>query len=191
MTARTRRPHNPHDFYETPAWCVRAILPHLPASSEVLDPCAGNGALLDVLRTEGHDRDSRAIEIDPERRAEAQRRGHNVHREGDALALSPGAWANPHLIIMNPPFSLAQEFVERALAERHPRGTVAALLRLGFLASAKRAAFHQAYPSDVYVLPKRPSFTPDGRTDASDYCWLVWGPGRGGRWQVLEVSDGP
>jgi hypothetical protein len=28
----------------------------------------------------------------------------------------------------------------------------------------------------------RPSFTPDGKTDSAAYAWLVWGPGRGGRW---------
>ena len=32
------------DFYATPAWCTRAILPHLPVTS-VLDPCAGDGAI--------------------------------------------------------------------------------------------------------------------------------------------------
>lgn len=35
-----------NDFYETPSWCVEAIAPHLPKYLTVLDPCAGQGAIL-------------------------------------------------------------------------------------------------------------------------------------------------
>jgi hypothetical protein len=38
---------------------------------------------------------------------------------------------------------------------------------------------------DVYVLSKRPSFSGNGKTDATAYAWFLFGPGRGGRWQVL------
>jgi hypothetical protein len=86
---------------------------------------------------------------------------------------------------MNPPYSQAKAFVQRAISEAAPnRGTVAALLRLAFMEGQARAEFHKWNPSDVFVLKKRPSFA-GGRTDSCAYAWFVWGPGRGGRWQVL------
>jgi SAM-dependent methyltransferase len=91
------------------------------------------------------------------------------------------------LIIGNPPYKMAQEFVERSFDLLTPLGTVAMLLRLNWLASKKRIDFHLKHPADVYVLPRRPSFTGDGSTDASEYAWMVWSQGRGNRWFILEV----
>lgn len=173
---RKRRADRGFDFYETPTPAVEAILPYLPCAVDVLDPCAGRGAILSVLEKRGIGPSVRGFEIDPSHGPRA-----NVGLR-DALALD--SWGGPALVVMNPPFVLALEFVERALVEVRRGGTVAALLRLGFLESAKRVAFHGAHPSDVYVLARRPSFT-GGRTDNAAYAWFLWGPGRGGRWSVL------
>jgi hypothetical protein len=114
---------------------------------------------------------------------------------------------------MNPPFSHALPFVEHAVAQMRPGGRVAALLRLAFLESAERLAFHRANPADVHVLARRPSFLTkeqkkrmheealarweaEGRhgprplppsTDSCAYAWFVWGLG-GGKWSVLDVA---
>jgi hypothetical protein len=168
----------PHDFYPTPPWCVRAILNFLPVVGPVLDPAAGDGAILRVVRdawgvqTIGYDID------------EARIIGGSACVRRDALAPEP--WAEAPLVIMNPPFSHAQAFVERAIREvAARRGTIAALLRLAFLASKRRYVLHEEHPSDVFVMPDRPSFTKDGQTDRYDYAWFVWGPDRGARWRVL------
>lgn len=55
-------------------------------------------------------------------------------------------------------------------------------------ALGRRADFHRRHPSDVFVLPRRPSFT-GGGTDATEYAWFVWGPGRGNRWYVLTIDN--
>lgn len=176
------------DFYSTPEWCTRSILRHLREPELALDPCAGVGAILDVAfggwncsngtHTEG-------IEIDPIRAAEASVICY------DALSCS---WVvgeiRPDLIITNPPYKLALEFISKALAEVAPGGEVAMLLRLNFLGSQKRAGFLRANPPDVYVLPCRPSFTGKG-TDATEYAWMVWGRGRGGRWWILDIPSVP
>jgi hypothetical protein len=74
----------------------------------------------------------------------------------------------------NPPFALAEEFLRRA-EDLFPDAAIVVLVRLGFLASESRLAlWRQLGTPDVFVLPNRPSFTDDGRTDASDYCWLVF-----------------
>jgi hypothetical protein len=131
-----------------------------------------------------------AIELDPVR-AKAIPSAVDVV-VGDALSEEGGdLWDAPHgLVVINPPFSLAQRFVETALAAQRPhRGTTAALLRLAFLEGQGRADFHACYPSDVYVLPRRPSFTNNGKSDSSAYAWFVWSPGGGGRWRVLDCES--
>ncbi len=168
----------------TPAWAVSAILPHLPCPGDVLDPCAGKGDLLravDAYAAWEHAH-LRAFEILKDEATSLAEEIAIFRRD----ALSDQGWGRPDLVITNPPFSRAMEFVERALDEVAPGGTVAMLLRLGWLASAQRVRFHQECPADVYVLAKRPSFTGNGKTDATDYAWFVWGPGRGGRWEVLD-----
>jgi hypothetical protein len=185
-TNRSNRVTNPDDFFRTPAACVDLILPFLPTAGSVLEPCAGDGAIVAALRARGVDCVD-AIEIDEDRAAKVRAIG------GDVLcsdALGPeaaGIWQAAHgLILTNPPFSLAMEFVELALASQRPhRGTSAFLLRLSWLASSKRAAFHRENPSDVYVLSRRPSFTGDGKSDSTDYAFFVWGPGPRGRWAIL------
>ena len=49
------------------------------------------------------------------------------------------------------------------------------MLRLGFLASARRRGLFELYPPEaIYVIPERPSFTGDGEVDACDYGLFVW-----------------
>lgn len=150
------------DFYRTPAWCTRAILPHLPSARVVLDPCAGDGAILDAFIGDPHVV-TRGIEID---RARAERAaassghltasGRHLIQVADALTL-PHGW-NFDLAIFNPPFVLAEEFVRRALHDRESRSSVAALLRLAFLESKERRPLHAAHPADIYPLAARPQF---------------------------------
>jgi hypothetical protein len=123
------------------------------------------------------------MEIDVDRAAEARRKGYNVFG-GDALGRTQ--WPSATLLVTNPPYSLAAEFIQRALERYRKSIDCAFLLRLNYLGSQKRAAFHREHPSDVFVLPRRPSFTGKG-TDATEYAWFVWGPGRGGRWSILDV----
>jgi predicted RNA methylase len=167
------------DFYPTPAWCTEAILHHLP-SGDVLDPGAGTGAILSVVAAQDPQRKRLGYELSESHARLARDAGHAVILR-DALSDVP--WTPARVVLMNPPFNLAQEFVDRALLEAP---VVCALLRLNWLAGLKRASFHRANPSDVYVLPRRPSFTGKG-TDACDYAWFVWSPGGGGRWSILEL----
>lgn len=168
----------PNDLYVTPAWCVEAVLPLLPMGGSILDPCCGTGAILDVVR-ERIDSPEYAYGYDL-----VTHPGVDL-RQRDALSVE--GWQRPDLVITNPPYSLAEAFVERAIAETAPHGgTVAMLLRLAFLASRKRVALLRAHPPDVHVLSRRPSFT-GGGTDSADYAWFVFGPGRGGRWSILDA----
>jgi hypothetical protein len=174
-----------NDLYATPSFAIDAILPHLPvAGAVVLESSAGSGAIIERLLASGVEASRlRACEIDPRHTEKLVNLGVAPH-VGDFLSSS---WSGIDLILMNPPYSDAQEFIEHSIAVVAPRnGTVAALLRINFLEGQKRLKFHRAHPCDLFVLPRRPSFT-GGGTDATGYCWLVWGPGRGGHFSWLDV----
>ncbi len=157
----------PDDHYATPAWCVKAILPHLfkgdGRDNDLLDPCAGTGAILDAVREY---RDAcgpddgiagttlRGIENNQARRDACLTKGLSVEL-ADALARP---WGGPQFVVANPPYSSAMRFVERALGEIGKDGTVAFLLRLSWLESQARKNFHRKHPADLYVLSSRPEF---------------------------------
>lgn len=44
----------PKDYYITPREAVLPLLPQLPSRTVFAEPCAGNGALIDILASEGH-----------------------------------------------------------------------------------------------------------------------------------------
>jgi hypothetical protein len=149
------------DDYETPAWCVRAVWPHVrPITGTVLEPCAGRGAIVEALRdgVNGHSfwtpHSVHARELDDVRCA----------RIGTANKiccdwLSYAETLRPALVITNPPYKLALEFATKAIALQQPHGgAVCMLLRLNFLGSQKRGAWLRDHIPDVYVLSRRPSF---------------------------------
>lgn len=171
-----------HDYYRTPPDVVAAILPHLPElpreGASILDPAAGRGEILSSLSFLGGNRAKRyGIELDPVRARKVASTFDGCDC-GDFLELYARHIGRHDLVVMNPPYSLALRFVVAAIEVVRPRGgAVFALLRLGFLASAKRRDWWQANPADVYVLSRRPSFTGDGRSDSADYAWFSWRTG--------------
>jgi hypothetical protein len=166
---------NADDFYATPPWATRSILKALCrdralySPMAILEPSAGNGAIVDEIRAFGFPNEGiEAIEIDPNR---ADASGAQC---ADFLTIAPDPRFD--LVITNPPFSLALEFAKHALQFLRPGGTLALLLRLNWLASGKRSEWLRDNTPSLYVLPKRPSFSADGKTDATDYAWFVWRP---------------
>jgi hypothetical protein len=218
------------DFYETPAWCTRSILPHVvkctarnanarrctrllghaddhaepgcnfgwhPSGDffHVLDAGSGTGAIGRVVKEDFHvETVVEGVELDDGRRGIAMALDHDRirYRGGSFFDVTTrGVFQTANgprsrkwdLVISNPPYVDAEGFVTHALRIAE---VSCFLLRLNWLASKKRAAFHREHPADVFVLPRRPSFT-NGGTDATEYAWFVWGEGRGNRWFLLDV----
>ena len=175
MTAVAAHTRIPHDYYPTPAWCVHRLLEEVKLpGGHWCEPAAGEGHLIRAVREVREDVWWSAIEIRPECRKPLERLGATV-QIGDALTRR---WDyRPELVsvvITNPPFSLAEHFVAKAL---DTAATVALLLRLDFLGGGKRAAFFRRTPPDVHPLPNRPKFV-HGRSDRWEYAWFVWRPHR-------------
>jgi hypothetical protein len=185
---------DPLDFYGTPRWATESILVQLLSRQaddcedpirSVLEPCAGTGAIASVLKDVGFA--PWCVEIDQSRWDRCNKIAHCTLQD----------WLGEHtvdlkwdLILTNPPFSLALEFVIKAISMAT---CTVMLLPLNFMASKEREEFHKAHPSHCHVLRKRPSFglNKHGKkgTDAQDYGWFQWG-GPGfvpGSWEVLPL----
>lgn len=137
----------------------------------VLEPSAGNGQIVKVLREGGYDNRIDAVELRPEERGTLEALADNV-TIGSFFDYEPDCGYD--VIIGNPPYSLALDFINKSLELLHPGGLLIFLLRTNFLESEKRFKWWQEHPlSGLYTLHKRPSFTGRG-TDATSYSWFVW-----------------
>jgi hypothetical protein len=90
------------------------------------------------------------------------------------LALAGGTF---DLIMGNPPFSFAPGIVKWAWDEglEYDRGRLFMLLRGAFLESQERNQLNQECPlARFMVFVQRPSFTQDGKTDATMYAMFEW-----------------
>lgn len=176
--AKARDQRAPGDFYQTPqaladAMAVRLPEPgldpktHEPCLSfglRVLDPCAGNGVFGRSIRTFRPKATLHEIDVSPQ--------GPGIEML-DFFSLGCTEGRIFDVIIGNPPYSLAEQFIRHALSLAPE---VHFLLRLNFLEGQKRRAFWKEHPvSHVAVLSRRPSFTGKG-TDATAYAVFVWKP---------------
>lgn len=165
---------NKADFYPTPPEVIHNYLNANPIAKldcNILEPCAGSGNIVTILKNRGYTNVD-AVEIREEEKEFLENRADNVYI-GDFLMME--GLANKYdVIITNPPYNLAQQFIEKSLDIVKPNGKVIMLLRTNFLESKKRFEFWQKNPpSRLYVLSQRPSFTGKG-TDATSYSWFVW-----------------
>lgn len=155
MSATNRgKERNQNDFYITPEYTIDSLLDvlNLDDVNSFLEPCRGSGAIYN--------------EIDVPVKSYCE-----ILENKDYLTTfwRPNTY---DLIITNPPFSLAQEFLEKSLSEGW---SIWYLLRLNFLGSKKRSEWWQnKSPTHLLPLSARPSFTNDGNTDATDYAWFGW-----------------
>ena len=162
----------PYDFYATPVDVVKNFLNNydLPKGN-ILEPSAGNGNVIKALRDKGIQNNITAIEIREEEE-------NNLNMLSDKVIIDNFLDWNPDkdydVIIGNPPYSIAREFMEKCFEIANENTVIIMLLRTAFLESKSRFEFWQEHPvTELYVLSKRPSFTGKG-TDATSYSWFVW-----------------
>jgi hypothetical protein len=103
-------------------------------------------------------------------------------KHGDFLKYTLRQPRHPDIIIGNPPFSQAEPFIRHALQWLPTDGILVFLLRLSFLEGQKRrdGLFSEHPPRAVAVCSKRPSFTGDGKTNATAFAAFLWRKGYGG-----------
>lgn len=172
------------DFYPTPEYCVKLLVGELRTVAEGLkwgEPCKGDGS---IIKATGY----------PYWQYAELSEGKDYFDQW---------FTDVNGIITNPPFALAQEFIDKSLVEAD---FVAYLLRLNFFGSRKRREWWQGKkPTHLFTLSERPVFVyvckgipklkqkgcgktyPIGYnekcecggnvsagTDATEYAWFVW-----------------
>lgn len=169
------------DWYATPEWVTARFLAAwgrtITHPDNILEPAAGDGALLDPLRrTWGSHTRIDAFDLNPQHPAVVQR----------------DFWFDDgperyDLVITNPPYAHAEAFVQYGLSKLNDGGHLALLLRLGFLGSQERAPlWRRSMCESIYVLSERPSFKRN-TTDFSEYMWAVWKQGSKRKHAKLRV----
>lgn len=136
------------DYYPTPRVAVDLLLSRENFVGDIWEPACGDGAISKVLEEYGHEVYSTDL-ID---------RGYGLSGEQYDFLNYDHRATN---IITNPPFNIAQQFVDLSL--KRTTGKVALLVKLQFLEGAKRKKMFESTPlKTVYVFSKRLSMTRDG-----------------------------
>lgn len=175
QTDKEMRPRDARDFYPTPEGLVLAILHAIAPwvslnerSPRILDVGAGHGIWGKIVRklwphahiagVDNHFHHPRVSGV------------YDVWFVCDFLEFN---WEGYDIIIGNPPYKYAEEFVRHA---HKFCDSVIYLLRLAFLESQTRlyGLWQEIIPIIVWVLGRRPSFTGDGKTDATAYAVYWW-----------------
>lgn len=173
----TTRNRIENDFYATPEESVFAILDKEDIYGDILEPACGDGAI------------SKLVEyIYPDCKVTSNDlvyRGYGNKESVDFLTYTEKA----DIIITNPPFSLFQEFAEKAL--ELARDKVIFFGKLQALEGQKRATFLESSPlRTVYVFKSRQSPLRNGSpTDENGkawastmaFAWFVWEIGYTGK----------
>lgn len=159
------------DFYATPEKTIHTFLDNYNLKDgNILEPTAGNGNIVKVIR-EREPHYITSIEIRKEEY-------NNLSKYSNEVIITDFLNWQPtdtyKTIITNPPYSIAQEIIEKCFEIANEDTEMIMLLRTAFLESKKRYSFWQKHPlNGLYVLSQRPSFTGKG-TDATSYSWFIW-----------------
>lgn len=152
------------DFYATPEEATLRLL-GAERLKNVLEPCCGDGAISEVLKT-------RQIAVTS---LDLYDRGYGEY--GHDFLLRTEKWKGD--LVTNPPYNQALAFVEQAVALVQGRSCF--LLRLQWLAGQKRKRFFKEHPPiRVHVLSKRiprmhrPDYTGPKFTSTIDFAWFTW-----------------
>jgi len=158
-----------NDFYATENKATELLLELESFDNKILEPCCGRGDISKVLEKFGYEVVSMDL-ID---------RGYGTGGI-DFLKVNK-KWDGS--IITNPPYSLAQSFVEKSL-EIIPKGKkVAMFLKLTFLEGKKRKElFKENPPIRIWVSSSRLTCAKNGDfekypSSAVAYCWYIWEKG--------------
>lgn len=163
---------NENDFYVTPIPPITHFLTELAKDVDIsdclsiVDPCAGGDAdnPMSYPTAIGY----KAGTLFPDRvmvHTMDIREDSRATIKDDYLARELNG-SPPDMVISNPPFSLAVEFVQKALDEVRMGGLVIFLQRLNFFGSGKRLTFWQnRMPSYTYIHSTRMGFKTERSED--------------------------
>ena len=182
----TNRGYDRHksDYYATPVEDIKSFLKEFTTgfdqiidldnfnftkNLDILDPCAGDLAYSKAIKEYGFPdyNDIKTLDIRGDSLADIK---------ADYLSWTPDKQYD--LIISNPPFYLAIDFIRKALQDVKDGGLVIMLLRLNFLGSQERLPFWKDNMANAaFVHSKRMKFIAGKSGDSCEYAHFVWQKG--------------
>ena len=162
------RQGSPNDF-QTPPEAIKPLLPYLKKDWLIWECACGKGNLVNALNSEGF-----------------LTEGTDILTGHDFLTWEPKGY---DCIITNPPFSIKQEFLERAYKLGKP---FAFLLPLTTFETRKRQYLFQKYGLEVIFFDKRINFeTPSGKGSGSWFAtaWFTNGLNIGKEMNFVRLEE--
>ena len=169
------------DYYATPVSSTEALLNEIKFKGDFLEPCVGGGHMANVIKEYYPNNNIYCMDIVD--------RGYEDTVVSDFLT-HDFKGKKFDSIITNPPYSMAQEFVEKSMSILNSKGKVAMFLKIQFLEGMKRLDFFKAYPPKyIYVFSKRQNpwrngspLDEKGKQWSSTMCfaWFIWEEGFNG-----------
>lgn len=165
-----------NDFYATKPAAVELLFTecNLDLADNILEPCAGEGHIAEVLKKHGKN----VTCCDLIQRTYPLDKTWDFFKQTDMFDGD---------IITNPPYKLSLEFVNKSLELIEPGRKVIMFLKLTFLESKKRRSlFDTKQLKTVYVFSNRTQCARNGEekqfkeNSAVAYAWYVWEKGYNG-----------
>lgn len=175
---------NDFDFYPTPLSVAQDALGYVPSAIKptcILDPGAGTGVWGQAARKLWPAATITGVDLRPVPKSPA----YNFWFHGDYLLMDAPPCFD--LVIGNPPYKYAEQFVKQSFKFLESGGHLIMLLRLNFLESQSRATgLWRTHPlKQAVVCSKRVSFTGDGKTNATAYAYFIWQKGWKGSTELM------
>lgn len=166
------------DYYPTPAWMTQALIKRVHPF-DVLEPCAGDGAIARVFVA-----DRKRVftnDIDPRWKTD----WHMDATSDDFWEAVRTSYWKSYWGVTNVPFDLADVIVPLAVKTLPCFATI---LRLSWLEPTKaRQRFLAANPPRTVIVMPRWDFKGRGQTDSVTSAWFVWEQGRSSATRGIEI----
>jgi len=166
MLGESNYPRKENELYLTPDWCTEVLLRHVVLDDLTWEPAAADGAMANILYTKTPTIATDIVPLD-----------RQVKQHDFLISAGPlrGKFKN---IVTNPPYKLAQKFIEQAISIIEPvKGKVAMLLRNEYDSAAGRQHLFSGCPGFnlKLVLTRRPKWAPGkGNSPRHNFAWFVW-----------------